>query len=548
MTFGRPDLLRWIYLGRLAVVSGAMVGALVTWSADRPTDALLATLMFGAGVAVTAVSLWHTELRRRPPGEAFCYAQVVTDVLLATGLIHITGGAASSFTFLYVMAIAEGALLLPLPGGVLIGALASVLYVADIFWFHVGEMTYTVFYQVALFALMALATGFLGDRLRRAGLAVGAVESELRQLRLDTGEILAQLGTGVLTVEGDGRLAYLNPAGEELLGLSSDQWLGAPVVRKVEEVAPGMGIVLRRALGERVSTSRFKTLAFRNGEERVLGVSTAVLQRPDGSDPSATAIFQDITDLDRVEALSRRTERLEAVAELSASLAHEIKNPLASIRSAVEQLGRGTLGGDDRAVLERLVLNESDRLSRLLSEFLEFTGLRMGRSEKVDLAKVVRECVDVVRQHPDAADGVTFAVHGADGPCPLPGDEDLLHRSVFNLLLNAAQFSAPQGTVRLRLDRPGRAVPREAAGVPEPVRLSIRDTGPGVDDEEKARIFDPFYTTRSSGSGLGLAVVHRAVEAHDGAVLVESPPGGGAEFVIYLPGRARASVASGRKT
>jgi PAS domain S-box-containing protein len=342
-------------------------------------------------------------------------------------------------------------------------------------------------------------------------------------------------------VDGDGRLTYLNPAGEALLGLDADRWLGSPVVASLDEIAPGMGGLLRRSLEDRTPVRRYKTRGRRNGKAITLGVSTAVPRRDEAAPPSATAIFQDITESERVEALNRRTERLEAVAELSASLAHEIKNPLASIRSAVQQIARPGLDAADRRTLERLVLTESDRLSRLLSRFLEFSGLRMGRSEPLDLSELVDDCVALVRQHPECGDGVRVRREGADGAVPVPGDADLLHRAVFNLLLNATQFSAPEGRVTVRLERRPEPLPREAQEIPSAVRLSVRDTGPGVPPDRVDRIFDPFYTTRPGGSGLGLSVVHRAVEVHDGVVLVDRPPEGGAEFVVYLPGSPEAA-------
>jgi two-component system sensor histidine kinase PilS (NtrC family) len=221
---------------------------------------------------------------------------------------------------------------------------------------------------------------------------------------------------------------------------------------------------------------------------------------------------------------------------LSASLAHEIKNPLASIRSAVEQLTRTRLDQTDRGTLEQLVLGESDRLSRLLSEFLEFSGLRMGRNEPLDFAEVVRGAVSVARHHPDAHDGVEVRSQGLDEPLGIPGDADLLHRAVFNLVLNAIQFSASGGRVDVTLEDL-----RHETGLPvaiaSPVRLTVRDSGPGVPPGETERIFQPFFTTRKGGSGLGLSVVQRAVEAHRGALLVETAPGGGAEFILYLSGR-----------
>jgi two-component system sensor histidine kinase PilS (NtrC family) len=514
------------------LVTGIFAGALIVWKSAEPTQTLVATVVFLTAASFTAWSYWRTHIAEVVPGEVFLYAQVFLDVMLVTAIVDITGGQESAFSPLYILVISEGALLLPLTGGLLMGVLASLIFFADLVWFHGARLDGPIGLQIGLFSIVAIATGLLGDRLRRAGLALGVVESELRQLRLDTSDILATIGTGVLTVDGAGRLAYLNPAGEAMLGLESSQWMGSPVLDAVEAAAPGLGLVLRRSVTDRVTVARFKATTVRAG--RVLGVSTAVLERADGGPPSVTAIYQDITELDRVEMLNRRTERLEAVAELSASLAHEIRNPLASIRSAVEQLTRPALAAEDRQLLQRLVVTESDRLSRLLSEFLEFTGLRRGPSEQVDLASVVRDAVALVRQQ---ADGVSVSVAGLDQPRIIPGDKDLLHRAVFNLVLNAVQFAGPSGEVRVSLEQGGAGV---APGLErrEPLRLVVRDSGPGVEPSALGRIFDPFFTTRPGGTGLGLAVVHRAVQAHDGAVFVDRAPAGGAEFTIVLPGRA----------
>jgi len=531
-------LLGWLYVGRLVLVTGVFLGAAfsVVGGSDDPQMALAAAV-FGVGMLASGGSFLQTHVRGRSPGETFLYAHVLLDVLLATAIVDMTGGPTSTFTPLYILVIAEGALLLPLPGGVLMGGLATSLYFADIFLLHEELVRVNLaIVQIGLFAMVALATGFLGDRLRRAGIALGEVESELRQLRHDTGDILTNVTSGILTVDSAGRLVYLNPAGETLLGIDAERWIGTAVVTNLDEIAPGMGSLLRRSIEDGMPVRRYKTRARRNGEVITLGVSTAVLRREEGAPPSATAIFQDITESERVEALNRRTERLEAVAELSASLAHEIKNPLASIRSAVEQIASSRLGEEDRETLQKLVVAQSDRLSRLLSEFLEFSGLRMGQSEQLDLAELVRDCVTLVRQHPECGDGILVQVDGAEEPLLIPGDADLLHRAVFNLLLNAAQFSAPDGRVHVRLDRGPEKLPQEAKDVSRAVRLSVLDTGPGVPSDQIDRIFNPFFTTRTGGSGLGLSVVHRAVQVHGGVVLVGNSAGRGAEFVVYLPG------------
>jgi two-component system sensor histidine kinase PilS (NtrC family) len=540
----RSDLLRWLYLGRMTLVSGILAGALFTSVTARPErDTVAVFLMFLIALGVTAGSFWYTHILRREPRENFLYGQVVLDALLVTGIVHVTNGPQSGFASLYILVISEGALLLPLPGGVLVGALSSILYFADLAWGYQEAFSWNVALRIGLFTMVALATGLLGDRLRRAGLALGAVASELHQLRLDTGDILANLSTGVITVDGDGRLAYRNPAAEALLRTELSGMLGRPVLETLDSVAPGMGAMLKDAVERRMPVARGRIEA---GATR-LGVSTAVLERVDEELPSATALFQDITDLERLDELNVRAERLEAVATLSASLAHEIKNPLASIRSAVEQLGKSRLTETDRGVLERLVLTESDRLSRLLSEFLEYSALRMGAREELDLRALVRGCLLLARQHPDVA-GVELVERLGEEPVRLVGDGDLLHRALFNLVLNGAQSAGPGGRVIVTLGDEGYHPYPRGMRIDQPVRLSVEDSGPGIDAEERARIFDPFFTTKAGGSGLGLAVVHRAVEAHAGVTFVERSSEGGAQFVIFLPGSpGDVSVTEGAK-
>jgi len=531
----RADLLQWLYVGRVTLVTAMLLAALRLWFTAPPSETLTVSVMFIIAVGVTAWSFWFTHVAKNPPSESFLYAQVVLDALIVTGVVHLTGGPDSGFASLYILVISAGALLLPLPGGVLIGGLVSILYFADLVWGYQETFTLFVALRIALFTVVALITGLLGDRLRRAGQALGEVESKLHQLRLDTGDILANLSTGVITVDGDGRLAYANPAAATLLNVRLEGFLGRPVLDELDQIAPPLGSMLQQAIHRRSAVYRGRVEARAHEGQVRLGVSTAVLDRGGQTLPSATALFQDITDFERLDELNVRNERLEAVATLSASLAHEIKNPLASIRSAVEQLSRGRLRSDDRGVLERLVLSESDRLSRLLTEFLDYSGLGMGPRERVDLKALVRGCLLLARQHP-ALEGVEIVPELGEGPIEVSGDADLLHRALFNLVLNGAQSAGPGGRVTVTLENEYDRLRPRGTEIRHPIRLAVGDSGPGVPEEERARIFDPFFTTKDAGSGLGLAVVHRAVEAHAGATFVETSADGGAEFVIFLPG------------
>ena len=512
------------------MAAGILVGALLMWGSAQPQQTFLATIAFLASLGLSAGSFWRTHVQGRAPGELFLLLQSLFDAGLATVVIHVTGGADSALTPLYIPVLTVASLLLTLPGVLVVWLATSLLFLLDqVVW--LGEpLTPGTGVLIALFALVAAVTGWLGERLRMAGTTLGEVESQLEQLRVDTGDILANLSTGLMSIGEHGQLLYMNRAAEALLDLTLADYLDKPVLGAVDACSSELASVVRQSLDRREAVSRTKAHASVRGVDRLLGLTTAVLERP-GRAPSITVIFQDITDADRIEALNRRNERLQAVAELSASLAHEIKNPLASIRSATEQLGTSGLDQEDRATLGSLVLSESDRLSRLLSEFIEFARIRSGVTEPVDMGEVVRAAAAVVREHPDAA-GCGLEIAGGASPVWVEGDQDLLHRAVFNLLLNAVQFAGSGGTVRLRLSE---AVPTMDPSFGEAVTLTVDDSGPGVPAAEATRIFDPFYTTRVGGSGLGLSMVHRAVDAHRGSVFAEASPLGGARFVIHLP-------------
>lgn len=529
----RADLLRWLYLARLALVTAILVAALFRWQQALAVQTFIATVMFVSALVVTGAAFWYTHVMRRSPGSNFLYGQVVFDVLVVTGTVHITLGPQSDFAWLFILVITEGALLLPFPGGVLIGALASILYFADIVWGSGVTPSGQVMLQIGLFALVAIATGIVGDRLREAGMILGTVQSELRRLRLDTRDILATISTGVATVDEEGTLIYLNPAGESLLGIDASRWTGQNAVDEIARASPGLAEIFLASFDARRTLFRRRAIANRDGEEITLGVSTTLRDQPDEV-RAVTAIFQDITDFERLEVLNRRNERLEAVAELSAAMAHEIKNPLASIRSAVEQFSAPTLRPDDRDTLTRMVVRETDRLSRLLTDFIDFARLRIGGLVPVRAEDLVRDCLAVVQRHPDATERrIELVLDPIDPELRLLADPDLLHRALLNLLLNAIQFSPEEGRVELSV---GRLIhDEEGLGVAAPIRIRVRDSGPGIREGDADRIFDPFYTTRRGGSGLGLSVVHRAVEAHGGAIMVTSAPSGGAEFSVYLP-------------
>jgi two-component system sensor histidine kinase PilS (NtrC family) len=531
-------LLQWVYVGRVLLAIVVFVTAARYFRA-RPPEVLLALATAAiASVIVSAVSVWYTHIRRARPRQTFLYGQSLFDVALVTTIVHVTGGAESEFSALYILVIAVSAVLMPVTSGLLVTLLASFVYLADIAWWHPIQLSGRVGLQIVVFLSVAVATGWLASRVSAVGAEHEVLQKEVTRLRLEASDILRMIRSGIVTVDGDGNLLYANPSAEELLGVSAGPLVGQPFADILRGRSPELwaAIVATQRHGQRIVRGEGRLVV--NGTTIPIGLATTALEVEPGRQPSVTAIFSNIADQKRMEEMHLRTERLEAVAELSASLAHEIKNPLASIRSSVEQLARSARANPDERFLAQLVVRESDRLARLLTEFLDFSRVRVVHSRELDLRAVARAAADVVRRHPDCPPDSDIAVQGE--VLLIDGDEDLLHRVVVNLVLNGVQAAGPGARVRVSVRRARADELPPGVTLDDPVLLEVSDNGPGVAEELRERVFDPFVSGRVGGSGLGLAIVQRAVQAHRGFVMFESPAGGGTTFSVMLPGRVAA--------
>ncbi len=528
--------IRWVYVGRLSIATAIQIAALSSWLVADQEKTLVATIAFFAAIFFTGASFVWTEVNRKPLTEGFLYVQLVVDLLIVTSVVHVTKGAESQFAALYILVNAAAALLLPLGGALLVALLGAVMYLADALTVSDAPLSTAVILQLIVFTLVALGTSYISAQLQAAGQGREALVAELVSVRLREKDILANIRSGILSVDDNGGLLFANTSASDLLGIDLEQRIGRPVVTEIRVVAPVLADALDSAIRERVHAQRTEGMIEHDGRAFPLGVTTTSSDGDGGRVPrTTTAIFQDISDQKRLEQLNLRAQRLEAVAELSASLAHEIKNPLASIRSAVEQMSTRTAATDDERTLGNLIVRESDRLSRLLSEFLDFARVRITRRDAVDFAAVVRGATSLAASHPDRAAGVTLDVRVADRPLIVHGDDDLLHRAVFNLSLNALQATRPGTTVTVIADLATREqLPR---GVPFPrgaIALQVMDEGVGIPAEVQDRLFEPFTTTKPGGTGLGLAITHRAIEAHRGVVLVDTDARG-TRFTVLLP-------------
>jgi two-component system sensor histidine kinase PilS (NtrC family) len=540
-----PDqrtLLSWLFIGRLILSVGMLMGAGLVWT-ERPQESYLITIGVVIALLFTAYGFYIVHWRRRRPGQTFLLFQALVDLGVVTTVVHFAGQPQSAFPALYVLVVAAYALLMPPATGAATAIFASALFLGDTLWTRADAPDAAFWAQMIVFNLVFAIVAVLGHRLREAGMEQETLATELQRVRLEADDILRNIRSGVLTVDGLGRLAFINPTAEKLLDLEGEALMALPVLDqlKVRSSELWAAVVAGIRSGRKISRGE-GIVSHQGGRTFPIGLSTTTFRQETQEAPSVTAIFTDISDLKEVQELHARAERLESVAALSASLAHEIRNPLASIRSSVEQLARSRHADEDERFLAGLIVRESDRLSRLLSEFLDFARVRATQFVPIDLHSVVTAVVRLIRAHPDCRPDAEIAIEG--GRTTMEGDEDLLHRVIANLVLNAVQ--AAGGPIRITV-----GVAEVSAGeIPhgtnweQAVRLQVRDDGPGIPADIRDRLFEPFVSGRPGGSGLGLAIVQRAVEAHHGLVLVESGAGTGTTFTIFLPARMLAEDAA----
>ena len=527
-------LIAWLFAARMVLAVATLLGASLSWTRS-PDISFIVTISVLMAFTVTAYGWWAVWSKNQEPGPAFLSIQAVVDLALVTTLVHFTGGADSPLSALYVVVLAAYAVLLPLWAGILVSLLASALYFLA-GTLGGGGLGLPFWGQVAIFNTVFGIVAALGARLRRAGAEQDTLELELRRVRLEADDILLNIRSGVLTVDGFGRLAFINPTAERLLGIDGSTQVGLPILDHLKSISSELWACLVAGIRSGRKVNRAEGIVFReDGSSFPIGLMTTTFARDSAQHPSVTALFNDISESKHLQELHLRAERLEAVASLSASLAHEIRNPLASIRSSVEQLAAATGAGEDERVLATLIVREADRLSRLLSEFLDFSRVRAAQREPVDLREIATAAVHLVEAHPDChADSVLQVT----GPATIiDADEDLLHRVIANLVLNAVQAAEHPVHVTVTIGPAMQSEVPRGSGIVAPIRLDVSDNGPGIPEELTDRLFQPFVSGRPGGSGLGLAIVQRAVEAHRGLITVTSTVGEGTTFTIFLPAK-----------
>jgi two-component system sensor histidine kinase PilS (NtrC family) len=522
-----------LMVARLVILCGVFVVALIfvgagEEGAERVERGLYGTIAFSFLVTIVYAGVFRfiRSLSR------FGAIQLATDIGIVTSLVFFSGGADSIFGFLYLPITVYGAVLFDRRGAYGAAAVASFGYgmvlvsAAPIELASVlrGTASFERIFPLwvvhtSALLLVALLSSALSRELRIAGEALSESASDLVRLRHLHEHTVDSLNSGLLTTD--------SVRGSDL-----------------EEVLPGVRECLsmgRETVGGRRPRARMPLL-HPDGRKLHLGLASSILRDGEGCASGWVVIFQDVTEVVAMERELRRSERLAGVGQLAADIAHEIRNPLAAISGSVEMLEAG-LGEDDRDPEPRrlmgIVLREIDRLDDLITAFLQFARPAPAKRELVDLGAVVEELVGMF----EAARPENVEVEVEIGrDLTAFADPTQVRQILWNLILNAVQAMPAGGRIRISVaevvEKPQEAaseVRNDAKREAGFVEVTVADTGVGIAPEELERIFDPFFTTKPDGSGLGLATVHRIVEANRGSLRVESHVGEGTVLQVRFP-------------
>jgi len=503
---------------------------------------------FALVVALTYVltAFYVVTLRFAPRHRWLIDLQFAGDALLISGLVLGTGGIASYFSSLYVLPIIGAATLQFRRGGLMVALLSAVLFTGIVLgqstgspvvlaWLRVTEpaapmhvAAYPLSLNVFGFIGVALLTGYLAEGLRRADARLQRASSQIADLQAFNQHVIDSLPSGLATTDTHGRLLTFNRAAETITRYTASAVVGrsaADIFKLPQEFEAALEAGFATSRAHRVQYV-YETPA---GGRIDLGLSAAPLLTPGG--PAGFLFsFQDVTDAKKLEREAQIQQRLAAVGEMAAGIAHEIRNPLASMSGSIQILRQELPLTSEQAQLMDIVLRESERLNDTIRSFLAYARPQRAGMKRLDVRRIMRDTALLLRNSPECADGHEIDIQTPDEEVWYEADEAQIRQIVWNLATNGLRAMPDGGHLILSAD-----VETGDGRGDRIVRISVQDQGVGIPSEELDSVFQPFRGAFTKGSGLGLSIVHRIVSDYGGELQITSQQGAGTTVSIRLP-------------
>ncbi len=542
--------LGWLISVR-AVISALLLGGAVVAQITSPGSFPVDPFFFLIAVTFALTVLFAATLRIADRHRWLIDLQLAADALIVSAFIYLTGGVTSFFSMLYVLPIVAASTVQFRRGGLLVATLSAVLYGGVVLWQYLAVAgllfdpwldprrvalpplavaQYTVALNMFAFFAVALLSGSLADSVRSAGARLERASTEIADLQALNQHVIDSLPSGLATTDRLQRILTFNRAAEVITGIPFPSAVGRPVAEVLQFPAP-LAQLLDAGLtdeGARRTEFRHKTADGRG--EIDLGMSATHLQTPGGR-AGFLVTFQDVTAFKKLERDARIQQRLAAVGEMAAGIAHEIRNPLASMSGSIQILRQELPLSAEQEQLMDIVLRESERLNTTIRSFLAYARPQRFAITRIDVRRALNDTALLLRNSAELHAGHVVDVDVPATELWYHADEGQIKQIVWNLATNGLRAMANGGRLQLC-----------GAATADGVVISVKDEGIGIPPEELEGLFQPFHGTFAKGSGLGLAIVHRIVTDYHGEIRVSSQPGAGTTVSVQLPARAEVTA------
>lgn len=512
----------WVIVGRLIVATVVFgIGAAVepTPKAFLSLNAVLVALavlyLLSTFYLLLALLTRYYDLQLK--------LQIAGDLLVVTLLIFLSGEAASPYSSLYLIVIAYAALMAGKTDGYAAAASSTILYVGMIDLAHfdlipfgpLGMPLDTLHFRIAIvvlgFVTVSYLSATLSERLKKVREELEEKSGSLADLRVFNENVVESLRSGLITTDLDGNIRTANRAAEALTDIPLHQLIGKPLNTVLPRDFVEWLLVEDKELRQEPLRNEFwhHTQA---GRRKYLGFSVSPLFNQRDELVGHIASFQDLTEIKRLQEEIAIKDKMAAVGHLAAALAHEIRNPLASMHGSIQVLRKGLQLQDEDVHLMDIVLRESNRLNKIIEDFLSYARPRQIELIELDLTEIVEETLSLLKNHPAFKKEHEIVLECDGPPLRIHGDADLMRQVCWNLATNCLKAMPAGG--RLRID--------SSASDAAMVRLRFADKGVGMDTNEMDMLFQPFHSSFNDGLGIGMAIVYQIVTQHGGRINVES--------------------------
>ena len=476
------------------------------------------------------------------------YIQAICDVLMITGLVYATGGISSIYAVFYTLVIIYSVLFLERRGGLIIASACSICYglLLDLEYYKILTPLYAIVSQdnpftagyvfsriiiyILSFYLIAFLAIFVVEQEKKTRTLLQEKETAFDQLDLLHRSIIESVDTGILTINLRGQIKSFNRAAEEITGYSFAEVEDKNIV----DLFPEYGDLLENIHtgGYPYSQQSRVEMYIESHEKKPLTLGCSVSFLNDGTEKRIgdILVFQDLTAIKKMELILEKNRRLAFIGEMAAGLAHEMRNPLASISGSIQVLHKSLPLNETDERLMQIILRGKDQLESFMRDFLLLSRPTPGIPEMIKITDIIEDILESIRYLPDWRDDIQVIKSLQDHLPFIRANKTEIRQLIWNVLMNAIQSMPNGGRVTIET---GKDTTDISAG--QFLEIKISDNGQGIMENDLGKIFEPFYTTREKGTGLGLAIVNRIVEGHAGKIKVDSRSGEGTTFTIWLP-------------